>query len=338
MAAEFQWCCDIVYFIHEITECRAVTRQKGEKILRRAEDWECFQWKTFRSCSRRDACSFPHTHATGDREDNVEWSGDTQEILTKSKQETDWRKSLYNPQASPATWAENPLSTVCDYRHHPVCRGYKQMHSWLLLLMSTSWWWEKPQREVKEQLLFWGKKKKSPRLCISTLSAKEFYSTESLRIGIVNASAGHTMKFSQCTWYETKIRERKRHSVEFVQKGEPHERNPYAPSLEEQPPEETSWQAGCDSKTAWNLARKYASSKSEDNYVLFSCEGARDTEYRMFVMDSGASMHNVEQGEMSSDTMDTLRRSNTPHATHRDLGQCKQKSKHQLLFMISICS
>ena len=160
MAAEFQWCCDIVYFIHEITECRAVTRQKGEKILRRAEDWECFQWKTFRSCSRRDACSFPHTHATGDREDNVEWSGDTQEILTKSKQETDWRKSLYNPQASPATWAKNPLSTVCDYRHHPVCRGYKQMHSWLLLLMSTSWWWEKPQREVKEQLLFWGKKKR----------------------------------------------------------------------------------------------------------------------------------------------------------------------------------
>ena len=52
--------------------------------------------------------------------------------------------------------------------------------------------------------------------------------------------------------------------------------------------------------------------KAEDNYVLFSCEGARDTGDRMFVMDSGASMHNAEQGDLSSDTMDTLRRSETP--------------------------
>ena len=51
--------------------------------------------------------------------------------------------------------------------------------------------------------------------------------------------------------------------------------------------------------------------QAEDNYVLFSFEGARDTEDRKFVMDSGASMHNAEQGELSSDTMDTLRRSKT---------------------------
>ena len=35
--------------------------------------------------------------------------------------------------------------------------------------------------------------------------------------------------------------------------------------------------------------------KAEDNYVLFSCEGARDTEDRMLVVDSGASKHNAEQ-------------------------------------------
>ena len=45
-------------------------------------------------------------------------------------------------------------------------------------------------------------------------------------------------------------------------------------------------------------------------FFLFSCEGARDTEDRMFAVDSGASMHNAEQGELSSDTVDnTLRRS-----------------------------
>ena len=45
--------------------------------------------------------------------------------------------------------------------------------------------------------------------------------------------------------------------------------------------------------------------QAEDNYVLFSCEGARDTEDRMFVLDSNAEAR-------SSDTVDTLRRSKTP--------------------------
>ena len=52
--------------------------------------------------------------------------------------------------------------------------------------------------------------------------------------------------------------------------------------------------------------------QAEDNYVLFSCEGARDTEDRMFGMDSGASMHNAEQGDLSSDKMDIEKRSKTP--------------------------
>ena len=55
-------------------------------------------------------------------------------------------------------------------------------------------------------------------------------------------------------------------------------------------------------------------------------------------MESGASMHNAEQGELSSDTMDTLTWSKTPYATLRDREQCKETSKHKFWFMISICS
>ena len=83
-----------------------------------------------------------HTHATGDRrEDNVERSGDTQDILSsRSKHPLQYRKwktqtdgkSLNSLKASPVTRAENSLSMVgkmkissCDYRHHPVCRGRK---------------------------------------------------------------------------------------------------------------------------------------------------------------------------------------------------------------------
>ena len=61
------------------------------------------------------------------------------------------------------------------------------------------------------------------------------------------------------------------------------------------------------------------------NYALFSCEGARDTEDRTFDMDSGASLHNAEQGELSSDTTDTLRRSKTPEATYHDRGSANKR-------------
>ena len=74
MTAELKWSYDIVFLIYEFTE------RKNSHTERKTE--ECFQRKTIGSCSRRDACSFLHTHGTGDREDNVEWSGDTQEILT----------------------------------------------------------------------------------------------------------------------------------------------------------------------------------------------------------------------------------------------------------------
>ena len=70
-------------------------RAKNSYTERKTE--ECFLRKTIWSWSRRDACSFLHTHATGDREDNVEWSGETQEILTWSKhtlQHRKWRNRL----------------------------------------------------------------------------------------------------------------------------------------------------------------------------------------------------------------------------------------------------
>ena len=42
MAAVLKWCYDIACLIYESTEGRAVTRQKGEKLLHRAEDRRMF--------------------------------------------------------------------------------------------------------------------------------------------------------------------------------------------------------------------------------------------------------------------------------------------------------
>ena len=120
-------------------------------------------------------------------------------------------------------------------------------------------------------MLFW--EKEGPWLCISDSDPMHSFLRKVEELGL-NASAGHTWKFSGCTWYKTEFGKEKRQSGGIIQKGEPHERNLCAPGFEEQPLEETSRQADCTSKVAWNLARKYASRTS--NYVLFSCEGARD--------------------------------------------------------------
>ena len=64
--------------------------------------------------------------------------------------------------------------------------------------------------------------------------------------------------------------------------------------------------------------------QAEDNYVLFPCEGARDTEDRMFVMDSGASMHNAEQERIEPRCNGHFEKVQRPHdGTDRDGGQYK---------------
>ena len=64
--------------------------------------------------------------------------------------------------------------------------------------------------------------------------------------------------------------------------------------------------------------------QAEDNYVLFSCKGARDTEDRMFVMDSGASMDNAEQRRIKLGYNGYFEKVQKLHMRlNRDREQCK---------------
>ena len=114
----------------------------------------------------------------------------------------------------------------------------------------------------------------------------------------MNASAGHTIKSSGRAWYDFQIWERKGPSRGVVQKGESHERNPCAPKFEERTLEETSRQEESARKAAWDLERKILKLKAEDRATLYSPVDIKapvlvsiNTEERMFVVDSGASMH-----------------------------------------------
>ena len=63
------------------------------------------------------------------------------------------------------------------------------------------------------------------------------------------------VRFSKGTWHLKKNRERKGPSSGIIQKREPHERNPCAPSFEERSREVTLQQDGCARKAAWDLAK-----------------------------------------------------------------------------------
>ena len=152
-------------------------------------------------------------------------------------------------------------------------------------------------------------KTKRPRSCISRLGSNEYCSVESWRIGIERFCGTH-LKFSGCIWYKIEFGKGKGNLEALSRKGELHERNFCALGFEGQPREETSRQADCTSKVAWNLARKYASSSRTSNYVFYFLVKAPETQKRVCLLCySGASMHNAEQGYFSSDTIDTLRRS-----------------------------
>ena len=328
----------IVNFRAEV-RAKARNKRKGRKILTPSgRQKNVFSWKQLGLVQGETFVVFLHTRATGDTVRRT-WNEVEirQKFSSRSKHPLRYRKwmtqtdgkSLNSPKANPTTKAENSLSTVGKMKNIVAwlstlsrvswLQVWKQMHSLLSLLKSTSWWWEEqPQREVekkvlRDKLLSWKKKSKvvylktqrqrilfygKPENWDWTLRRDTF---EIFRMHLVQLEFG-----------------KEGQSGGSIRKGDPHEQNPCAPGVEEQPPEETSWQAGCTSKVAWKLATKYASLSRTWNNVLFSCEGARDTEDRLFIVYSGASVHNAEQGELSTHTMDTLRRSKTPYATYRD--------------------
>ena len=165
---------------------------------------------------------------------------------------------------------------------------------------------EKPSKKSKKESTQGAvavlRQKRGPRLCVSKFGAKEVYSAESW------ANEMTRKKHSRRTWYEVQIRKRKGPPRGVIQKGEPHERNPCTPKFEERTPEETSRQEEYARKAAWDLASKTFKLKAEHKATFYSPVKikapvlvSKSTEERMFVVDSGASMHMLSKKDLSSD-------------------------------------
>ena len=113
----------------------------------------------------------------------------------------------------------------CDYRHHPVCRGYESgnrcIHGYRCLRRRAdgkSNLSARSKRRYTRISCYPEKKKKRLRLCSSKLSANGFYSTGSWRIGIERFGGTH-LKFSGCTWYKIEFGKQKGNLEDLSEKG-----------------------------------------------------------------------------------------------------------------------
>ena len=118
------------------------------------------------------------------------------------------------------------------------------------------------------------------------------------------------------------------------------------PGVEERSQEETLHHKRCARGVAWDLTKNMYKLKNADKAMFYSSLEARTVpastskspEEREFVVDSGASMHMLSTKDLSSDELDTLRRSRNPLWWLRPTGKCKQTRKHKYTFTILISS
>ena len=199
------------------------------------------------------------------------------------KGQTDDKRST-SLEASPATGAKIPClweearckRSSCDYRHSPVCCDYMSgnrcIHGSNCLYQHVDAE-EKPSKKSKKESTQGAiaiLKEKKVQGCVSQNSDPKKSILRQIVHTRLNASEGHDLTFSRRTWYEIQCQERKGPSPGVIQKDEPHERNPCAPTFEERTPEETSRQDECSRKAAWDLARKLYKLQAKDKATLFS--------------------------------------------------------------------
>ena len=136
-------------------------------------------------------------------------------------------------------------------------------------------------------------------------------------------------------------------------KVKPHERNPCAPKFEERTSEETlqDKKSTCPQSSMGFGEKNVLAQGQGQSYVFIllwkiKASGAslrKNAEERMFVVESGASMHMLSKKDLNSDEMDTLRRSRNPNdGSDSETGEVQTNEEAprstSLMFTISICS
>ena len=109
-------------------------------------------------------------------------------------------------------------------------------------------------------------------------------------------------------------------SLGMICPGDPQQRNPNAPKIEDRSQEETEWQERCAREAAWRLAKNILKLKEKHKTAFFSpsekwclpAPSAIKLEEREIIVDSGASMHMISAKDLSSAELETVTTSKRP--------------------------
>ena len=133
-----------------------------------------------------------------------------------------------------------------------------------------------------------------------------------------------------------KVRERKGPSRGVIQKCELHERNACGPTFEDRTQVETLHQEKCTRRVA--LAKSVYRHRNSDKATFYSpteikaapAHTSKSPEERDFVVDSGASMHMPSKKDLSSEELETLRRSRNPTTVVMANGEVQTNDEAQV--------
>ena len=159
-------------------------------------------------------------------------------------------------------------------------------------------------------------------MCLNYKSETGCACGKECRFRHVEAVEKPSKKWNQGHLAPQKIREREGPSLGVIQKCESHERNPCASRFEERTQGDTVHKERCAHKAAWDLAENVQKLTNTHKASFYTPVLARAMltptlvniqEEQKFVVDSRASMHMLSKKDLSSDEMDTLRRSRNPY-------------------------
>ena len=280
-------------------------------------------------------------HATGDREDNVEWSADTQEIwpgasilFSTESEETDWRNSLNSLKATPATKAEHSLSMVGKMK-----KGRRVTADIIPCVVVTSLETDAfvaivaycRQADGKSNLSARSKRRYSRNSCHSEKKKKKVRGCVSQDSDTPNRILRKVEELGLNASATSEILRMHLVQIEFgKEKGNLEALSKKVNLMSEilaRPGRRNTWGNLMTSRLFQQCRVEFGEKicKLKPNmklrFILLWRRQRHSIAY--VIVNSGASMHNAEQGELSSDTIDTLRRSKTPWATYRDREQCK---------------
>ena len=243
----------------EVSYCSSNQPSTQGNLRRHEQSGKCPNVKIQKHSNQDESCSFSHNPASAAAPGN---GCEAHREKGRSSTPAPWSKSE-TPAKSSGNRGESPSDKrsriPCRYRkcthpswsywHPPVCQNYTSETGCICgnkCFFSTCWARCQRKGGAKGSVALM---KESFQLgCVS----QDSYQRKSIPCERRKFGSNRTVKFSNDTWHQINIREKKGPSRGIIQKCEPHERSPWAPGVEERSQEETLHQERCARGLAWD--------------------------------------------------------------------------------------